>query len=151
MDGQDERDERDRPSCPARLRFRQGFMRPSQPARPACPRFRPIYYKKDLKTTPMVLIIKDVCLVLEIRVDVPNKNQKEYIQRRGGNGPKKKKVDDDNSNSTTHKKVVDVNMVDDAAEKNKVGGYRLLDMGIFAELVKDLLCPVCCDSRLCQY
>ena len=39
-------------------------------------------------------------------------------------------------------------MVDDAAEKNKVGGYRLLDMGIFAELVKDLLCPVCCDSRI---
>ena len=68
--------------------------------------------------------------------------------RRGGNGPKKKKVDDDNNNSTTHKKVVDVNMVDDAAEKNKVEGYRLLDMGIFAELVKDLLCPVCCDSRL---
>ena len=38
-------------------------------------------------------------------------------------------------------------MVDDAAEKNMVEGYRLLDMGIFAELVKDLLCPVC-DSRL---
>ena len=56
--------------------------------------------------------------------------------------PKKKKVDDDN-NSTTHKKVIDVNMVDDAAEKNKVEGYRLLGMGIFAELVKDLLCPVC--------
>ena len=85
----------------------------------------------------MVLIIKDVCLVLEIRVDVPYKNQK-----RRGNGPKKKKVDD-NNNSTTRKKVVDVNMVDDAAEKNKVEGYRLLDMGIFAELVKDLLCPVC--------
>ena len=96
----------------------------------------------------MVLIIKDVCLVLEIRVDVPNKNQKESIQRRGGNGPKKKKVDDDNNNSTTHKKVVDVNMVNDAAEKNKVEGYRLLDIGIFAELGKDLLCPVCCDSRL---
>ena len=39
-------------------------------------------------------------------------------------------------------------MVDDAAEKNKVEGYRLLDMGIFAELVKELLCPVCCDRRL---
>ena len=39
-------------------------------------------------------------------------------------------------------------MVDDAAEKNKVEGYRLLDMDIFAELMKDLLCPVCCDSRL---
>ena len=102
---------------------------------------------EDLKTTPMVLIIKDVCLVLEIRVDVPNKIQKESIQRRGGDGPKKKKVDDNNS-STTHKKVVDVNMVDDAAEKNKVEGNRLFDMGIFAELVKDLLCPVCCDSRL---
>ena len=61
---------------------------------------------------------------------------------------KKKKVDDDNNTSTTHKKVVDVNMVDDAAEKNKVEGYRLFDMGIFAELVRDLLCPVCCDSRL---
>ena len=73
---------------------------------------------------------------------MPNKNQKESIQRRGGNGPKKKKVDDDNNNSTTHKKVVDVKMVDDAAEKNKVEGYRLLDMGIFAELVKDLLCLV---------
>ena len=36
----------------------------------------------------MVLIIKDICLVLEISVDVPNKNQKESIQRRGGNGPK---------------------------------------------------------------
>ena len=95
----------------------------------------------------MVLIIKDVCLVLETRVDVPNKNQRESIQRRGGNGPKKKKVDDDNNNSTTYKKVVDVNMVNDAAEKNKVEGYRLLDIGIFAELVKDLLCPVCCDSR----
>ena len=39
-------------------------------------------------------------------------------------------------------------MVDDAAEKNKVEVYRLLDMGIFVEFVKDLLCPVCCDSRL---
>ena len=46
------------------------------------------------------------------------KIKKRSIQRRGGTiGPKKKKVDD-NNNSTTHKKVVDVNMVDDAAEKN---------------------------------
>ena len=77
----------------------------------------------------MVLIIKDVCLVLEIRVDVRNKNQRVYSNERRYHGrPKKKKVDDDNNNSTTHKKVVDVNMVDDAAEKNKVEGYRLLDI-----------------------
>ena len=101
----------------------------------------------------MVLIIKDVCLVLGVRVDVPNKNQRESIQRRRYHGPKKKNVDDDNNNNTTDKKVVvnmvddvvevnmvddvvDVNMVDDAADKNKVEGYRLHDMGILAELVK---------------
>ena len=73
---------------------------------------------------------------------------KVYSKKRRYHGPKKKKVDDDNNNSTTHKKVVDVNMVDDAAEKNKVEGYRLVDMDIFAELVMDLLCPVCCDSQV---
>ena len=65
--------------------------------------------------------------------NVPNKNQKEPIQRRGGNGPKKKEVDDDNNNSTTHNKVVDVNMVDDAAEKNKVEGFRLLDIWVYLQ------------------
>ena len=48
------------------------------------------------------------------------KSKRVYSKKRRYHGPKKKKVDDDNNNSTTHKKVVDVNMVDDAAEKNMV-------------------------------
>ena len=64
-----------------------------------------------------------------------------FYSKKRYHGPKNKD-DDNNYNSLTHKKAVDVNMVEDAAEKNKAEGYRLLDMGIFAELVKDLLCPM---------